>query len=121
MGGGDIPASGFALYLDRLMSLVKPETLDIPLAQRILIRAVGDEIQKEAYSAAVRLREAGYVAEFDLNDREPAGLRWVLEVKSGEPLFVLRDKVKSSKAELHNVGEVLALLEEESANKDSLT
>ena len=27
MGGGDVPASGFALYLDRLMKLVKPEAM----------------------------------------------------------------------------------------------
>jgi len=37
MGGKDIPASGFALYLDHLMRLVKPETLAEPLTQRILV------------------------------------------------------------------------------------
>ncbi|OGO01543.1 MAG: ATP phosphoribosyltransferase regulatory subunit, partial [Chloroflexi bacterium RBG_13_52_12] len=36
MGGGDVPASGFALYLDRLMSLVKAAAAPNP--KRILIK-----------------------------------------------------------------------------------
>ena len=58
LGGRDVPASGFALYLDRLMNLVKPETLAKPLAQRILVRAEPQAV-KEGFSAAGRLREAG--------------------------------------------------------------
>jgi len=113
MGGGDIPASGFALYLDRLMNLVKPESLAKPLARRILVRSERGDVLKEAFSAASRLREAGFVAELSLSGQEPADLRWTLNVRSKAPLFTLQDKVKSSKAEAQTIEEVLTLLEEE--------
>jgi histidyl-tRNA synthetase len=121
MGGGDIPASGFALYLDRLMNLVEPEALVEPLVQAISVRAKGEKAVNAAFIAAAQLREAGYVAELDLGGRKPADLRWILDVRSRKPFFVLRDKVKASKAEVQTTEEVIALLEQESANQDSLT
>jgi len=112
MGGKDVPASGFALYLDRLMNLVGPETLAKPLAQRILIR-VKPEIMKEGFSIAGRLREAGYVAELHLGGQEPANLRWTLDVRNKAPLFVLTDQVKRRKFEARTADEALNLLEKE--------
>jgi len=112
MGGKDIPASGFALYLDRLMSLVKPETLAKPPAQRILIR-VEPEVAKEGFSMASCLREAGYVAELYLGGQEPAELRWTLDVRNKAPLFVLTDIVNHKRLEVQTIAEVLTLLREE--------
>jgi histidyl-tRNA synthetase len=119
MSGGDIPASGFALYLDRLMNRVEPEILP-KTPEQVLVRVEKGEVLKEAFNAASRLREAGYAANFDLGGKERAGLRWILDIKNKEPFFVLRDKVKSSQVEMQSIGEVLSLLEGESANKDSL-
>ena len=119
MGGGNVPASGFALYIDRLMNSVKPEILAGSPAPRILVVAEA-EVLKEAFNIASRLREAGYVVEINLGDREPPGLRWTLDIRSQEPCFVLRDKVKPGKMEARSVGEVIAFLEDESAGKDSL-
>ena len=121
MGGKDIPASGFALYLDRLMSLVKPGTLAKPPAQRILVR-VEPAAMKEGFSIASRLREAGYVAELHLGGQEPANLRWTLDVQNKVPLFVLTDQVKCRKFEAQTITEALTLLgEEEGASKNSPT
>jgi len=119
MGGRDIPASGFALYLDRLMSLVKPGTLAKPLAQRILIR-VEPEAIKEGFSMASCLREAGYVAELYLGGQEPTNLRWTLDVQNKAPQFVLTDIVNHKRLEVQTSAEALTLLREESANKNSL-
>jgi len=109
VGGKDVPASGFALYLDPLMNLVKSETLTKPLAQRVLIiaepRAVG-----EGFSMANYLHEAGYPAELNLVGQELADLRWTLDVRSKAPLFILTDRVKRKKFELETAGEVLARL-----------
>ena len=107
MGGGDIPASGFALYLDPLMNLVASETPSEPLKPVILVRAEKEDVLKAAFDAASRLREAGYVAEFELGGQAPAGLRWILDVRSKKPFFVLRDEVKSSQAEMSTIEEVL--------------
>jgi len=111
MGGGDIPASGFALYLDRLMNMVRPGTSAEPLAQRILIR-VESGVVKEGSQVARSLREAGCVVELDLGGRELADFRWTLDVQRTAPVFVLTDLVEHKKFEVQTTNEVLALLAE---------
>ncbi|MFC2021795.1 ATP phosphoribosyltransferase regulatory subunit, partial [Chloroflexota bacterium] len=112
MGGRDIPASGFALYLDHLMKLVKPETLAKPQAQRILIKAEPRQAEaaRQGFNIVKRLHEAGYAAEVDLGGQEPAGLRWILDVQGKAPLFVLTDQVNHRRFEVQTTDEVLALL-----------
>jgi histidyl-tRNA synthetase len=109
MGGKDIPASGFALYLDHLMNLVKPETLAKSQGQRILIRAEPEAI-KEGFDIASCLREAGHVAEFNLGGVEPAKLDWTLEVRSKAPPFVLTERAKQQNYEVQSSNEVLAII-----------
>jgi len=113
MGGKDIPASGFALYLDRLMKLVKPETLAKPRGERILIRAEPSqpEAVKGGFNIASCLREAGYVAEVHLGGQEPANLRWRLDVQSKAPLFILTDQINHRRFEVQTASEVIKLLQ----------
>ncbi len=111
MGGKNVPASGFALYFDRLMNLVKPATLAKPLAQGILIKLEAEAV-KQGFNMAGYLHEAGYVAEFQLEAQPPANLRWMLEVRSKAPLFVLTDQVKHRRFEAQTAAEVVALLGE---------
>jgi len=115
MGGKDIPASGFALYLDHLMNLVKPATLAEPRGQKILIEAEPEAV-KEGFNIATSLREAGYVAEFNLSGQEPADSGWTLEVRSKAPLFVLTDRAKRKKFEAQTANEVLAIIGGEGCN-----
>jgi len=116
MGGGDIPASGFALYLDRLMNLITPETLAKPPAQMLLIKAE-PEVMKEGFSTASYLREGGYVAELHLGGQEPPDLRWILDVREKAPSFVLTDQVKHRRFEAQTTDEVLALLKKEEGSE----
>jgi histidyl-tRNA synthetase len=109
MGGKDTPASGFALYLDRLMNLVKPEASAKPSGQRILIRAEPGAV-KQGFSTASRLREAGYMAEFYLGGQKWADFDWTLDVQSKAPSFILTDQVKQKRFEVKTADEVLALL-----------
>jgi len=111
MGGKDIPASGFALYLDRLMNLVKTEPPDRTSTQRILIKAEsGESVLKEAFSLAGYLHEAGYAAEVDLGSQEPVNLRWLLNVRSKSPPFVLTDRTSQQKSGAQTREELLKLL-----------
>jgi histidyl-tRNA synthetase len=66
VGGRDILASGFALYVDELMDLVK----QVPVRERVLIRARDGEGLQGSLEVARGLRDAGYVAEFDLGYEE---------------------------------------------------
>jgi histidyl-tRNA synthetase len=111
MGGRDIPASGFALYLDHLMSLVKPKKLPKSVEQKILIKAKskGDAL-KEAFNLASFLHEAGYAAEVHLGGREPANLRWRVNVQVGAPRFTLTDLTHRRRFEAQTRDEVLAML-----------
>ncbi|MFC2034565.1 ATP phosphoribosyltransferase regulatory subunit [Chloroflexota bacterium] len=121
MGGRDIPASGFALYLDHLMDLIKPETLVSSPAQRILIKVESKGgLLEEAFNLASCLHEAGYVAEVYLGGQEPTNLRWILDVQAKTPLFVLTDCLSHRKFESKTVNEVLSLLGVEGAAKDSI-
>jgi len=106
MGGKDIPASGFAIYLDHLMKLVKPEALTKRQPQRILVQA-GPEAVKDGFSTASRLREAGYMAEVELGAQKEADFDWRLEVKGKPPLFTLTDQAKRQKFEAKTADEVL--------------
>ena len=109
MGGKDTPASGFALDLDRLMGLVKPEALAKPAGQRILIRAE-PEAAKEAFSAVARLHEAGYKAEFYLGAQQPVDFDCTLDVQNKSPKFILTDQVEQRRFEAQTINQVLALL-----------
>jgi histidyl-tRNA synthetase len=110
MGGGDIPASGFALYLDRLMSLVQTEAIIGLTPKRIMVRAKSDEVLKQAFELADRLRQAGYIAEIDLDGRK-ATARWIVEVRTKEPAFTLMDNTGSKRTDFLTIGAVLKRLE----------
>ncbi len=118
LGGRDIPASGFALYLDRLMNLITPQTRAGVPAQRILVRAQ-PPVVKEGFRVARVLREAGYVAQLDLGAQEPADLRWKLDVRGKAPMFVLTDLAKPAKFELPTVGEIITIMGKEVGSADS--
>jgi histidyl-tRNA synthetase len=113
MGGRDIPASGFALYLDHLMSLVKPRKLLKSVGQKILIKAKskGDSL-KEAFNLVSFLHEAGYTAEVYLGGHEPANLRWRLEIRGTAPRFILADLSKRRRFEAQTRGELLDRLKD---------
>ncbi len=120
MGNKDTPASGFALYLDRLMELVSPELSTKPLTPKILVRAEA-EVMKEGFSIAGCLRDAGYITELNLGSQELTDLRWTLDVKNEVPLFLLTDRVEHRKLELKTAAKVLAALGGASGDKDSVT
>jgi len=113
MGGQEVPASGFALYLDPLIGLIKPEVIDGQLPERVLIR-VGDstpKMVKEGFSIATSLRDAGYAAEMNLGSQPPADIRWILDVKDEAPRFVITDTTIKKESRVQTAREVLALLE----------
>ncbi len=111
MGGKDIPASGFALYLDRLMNIAKSKAPVEPPSQGVLIKiGAGEGALKDAFSLAGRLHEAGHTAEVYLGGQEPADLRWLVDVGDKAPAFTLTDRSNQQKFELKTADELLALL-----------
>jgi len=113
MGGGDVPASGFALYVDRLMGLVKSAAIAPPAPENVIIKIKPGGAVNEAFKIAAGLREAGYVAALDLDGRK-ATSRWVIEVRAEAPALTLADNVKSKRYNFTAPGEILEKLESES-------
>jgi len=109
IGGKDTPASGVALYLDRLMELVKPEALAKSKTPRILIKAEAPAA-KEGFSLVARLHEAGYKAEFYLGAQAGADFDWTLDVKSKAPRFILTDRANNKRFEAQTINEIIKLL-----------
>ena len=107
MGGGDIPASGFALYLDRLMGMVDPGALGASVLQRIIVRPGTGDAVKAAFETADLLRRAGYVAEIDL-DGKKAGIVRIVEVVNRSPAFTLI--TKSGRVNFGTIEELLKAL-----------
>jgi len=111
MGGEDIPASGFALYLDRLMSMLKPEQGIETADGKILIKTgPGEGVMKEAFGLAAYLHDAGYKAEVDLGGKEPGDTKWLIDVRSEEPHFIISDPTGGQKSEAQTRVEILELL-----------
>jgi histidyl-tRNA synthetase len=109
MGGGNAPASGFALYLDRLMKMVKPAIAE---PKKISVRPLSIDIVKEAFKAADNLRQSGFNAEIYLDGQKAD---WVLEVKDKAPVYTIISKDKSKRMETGSLKEVVKLLEGPSA------
>ena len=109
VGGPPVPASGFALYVDQLMDLVKMEERP---CHRILVQSQGSDAKgtKSCFEVARSLREAGYLAELDQGRKAVGDYRWVLSVLS-EGLFRLTDQTTGKKSELTSAAEILKIME----------
>ena len=65
MSGKNIPASGFGLYLDLLMNLIKPEKMLPAPLPKILVK-MDTDAAKAGFAIADRLRETGYIVKLHL-------------------------------------------------------
>jgi len=111
MGGRDIPASGFALYLDRLMNLVRPKEAVGRQEQKILIKAeAGGSALERGFNLATHLRDAGFTVEIYLGGRESPDLRWLIEVDVKPSGFIVTDLASQQKHKAKTREEVLKLL-----------
>lgn len=101
LGGPDVPASGFALYVDRVMEVVG-SAAEAP--RKVL---VSDPNLKAAFELAAKLRDAGVTAEVDLGGKS-AGTGYRL-TRTGES-FALTDLDTHRTHRVATIDEVVAFL-----------
>lgn len=106
VGGQDVCASGFALYIDELMELIE----EAPQPERILVRAKDGDGLKSSLEIAQRLREAGHIAEFDLGYKDTSGFRWIVDLRSSEGIEVV-DRDLGEKNRLSSAEELLKMIQ----------
>jgi histidyl-tRNA synthetase len=112
MSGGDIPACGFALYVDSMMPLL-PLRQEGKAKSGISVKGKGvtPEVVKGCFSLASSLRDAGYPVEIDFTDREESGFRWVILVSGTKrSRFTLRDCRQRRRRELASAAEILEVV-----------
>jgi histidyl-tRNA synthetase len=109
MGGNDVPASGFALYLDRLMEMVKQEPVESPENLKVIVKAEQAQM-KEAFKLASGLRNEGYIAEIRTSEKEPQDGNWMIEVREEKPHFIIKDTVSQKLSEVSTKNEILKIL-----------
>jgi histidyl-tRNA synthetase len=110
MGGPEVPASGFALYLDRLLQMIDAETLNTKPATKILLKLDKSTLQL-GFGVADLLRELGYVVKLHLGGKGPIDVDWKLEVRQEPPQFVLTDVASQKTYQLTGSEEVLDKLD----------
>ena len=109
MGGNDVPASGFALYLDRLMEMVKQEPAAGPDSIKVLVKAEHAQM-KEAFKLISGLHDAGYIAEIHTGDKEPGDGNWLIEVRGEEPYYIVKETASQEISEVSTKNEVLKII-----------
>jgi len=109
MEGGNVPASGFALYLDQVIPLMQAGVGLQSSWKGVLIEpGATEEAVRASFQIARALREAGFVADVDMLDGRPNRWGWKLAVQPPTLTLTCPDgkRVKATTA-----GEVLTLLE----------
>jgi len=105
VGGKDICASGFALYVDEIMDLLgKPSE-----REKVLVKAKDAEGLKDSFEMARLLREEGFIAEFDLGQKKTAGFRWIVDMRSGKGIELI-ERSSGKKQRKSSPAEVLAVM-----------
>jgi len=108
VGGPHVPASGFALFADRIIDLLKTEE---PAATRVLV-TTGDssaECLKSCLTVARSLRDAGHAVSLDHGGTDAGSYQWVITVL-GDDRFRLVDQMAGKERELKSADDLLKAL-----------
>jgi histidyl-tRNA synthetase len=114
MNGEDVPACGFALYVDPIMKLLPPEK-EKRSECGILVKGteLTPEMARMCFALAESLRDAGYPAELDFTGQEESNHRWIIRVsEKGTPLFALTDCMQNRQRAAGSTAEILEVLSE---------
>jgi len=110
VGGKDIPACGFAFYLDEITAMVKPLSLqkaDKTISVKVARRPAS--AIKTAFDLAAALRMAGLIAEFDFCGRQLKA-RWSVDIQVKPAGFVIKDTNKKTQRKVKTVSEVINII-----------
>ena len=113
MNGGDVPACGFALYVDSMMRLLTPEKKKGKSGVLVKGKEFTPEIAEKCFAVAESLRDAGHPAEIDFTGRAESDYGWVVSVSGNETApFVLKDCVRRRQRRITSVAKILEVASE---------
>ena len=108
MNGGEVPACGFALYMDPMMQLLPTEKKG---RSGILVKGkeLTPETIKTCFDVAKSLRDTGYLAEIDFTGREESNYRWVILV-SAKKFFRLKNCKQGRQRNVTSPAEIIDII-----------
>jgi len=105
IGGLDIPGIGFAVGMERLISLL-PKDRTFARHPHLFVATLGDEASKEAYRLANELHLRGICAELDYEGKSlKSQMRRADKLNASYVLILGGDELKQGKAVLRNMGD----------------
>jgi len=106
LGGPEIPATGFAIGLDRLAEILKKDD-ELPTGNpKVFIAAIGRESQEKAFEWVCRLNEKGIPAEMDFGDRGlKAQMKRADKLASRYVIIIGEEELSEKTAVLRDMGE----------------
>jgi histidyl-tRNA synthetase len=103
IGGLDVPGIGFAVGMERLISLLPPDK-SYTRYPHLFIAALGEETYKEAYKLANQLHLQGIRAELDYEGKSlKSQMRRANKLKARYALILGEEELKSGKAALRDM------------------
>jgi len=112
MNGEDIPACGFALYVDPIIKLL-PLEKEKKGESGILVKGkeLTPEIVETCFTVAESIRDAGHPAELDFTGREESNYRWVVLVSGKAPSpFTITDCIQKRRRDAASMAEMLSII-----------
>lgn len=110
VGGRQIPACGFAFYLDAITAMVRP--LPLRKAEKTVSVKAGQKSAaavKSAFELASALRAAGLIAEFDFCGGQLKA-RWSVDIQAKPAGFLILDTVKKTRRAAKSISEVINVI-----------
>ena len=110
VGGRDIPACGFAFYLDTVTAMVKP--LSLQKAEKTVSVKAGRGSAPEvraAFEAAAALRAAGLTAEFDFCGSQLKA-RWIVDVRTAPAGFTISDAAGKTRRTVKSASQLIDII-----------
>jgi histidyl-tRNA synthetase len=121
MSKQNVPASGFALNLDRLMPMVVAESKSSKLPGVIIkVSEKDSESVKTGFNLADFLHHHGGQAEMDIGAKHPIGFDWIADV-TGTSVIKLTNRINRKKYKVSTSLEILKILENERTSKNRST
>ncbi|MBN1689657.1 MAG: histidine--tRNA ligase family protein [Dehalococcoidia bacterium] len=110
VGGRDIPACGFAFYLDTVTDKVKPWSKQ-KAEKTVSVKASGEsaETVNAAFEAAAAMRNVGLIAELNFCGNQLQA-RWSVSVGTRPASLTLVDNFTKTRRKASTVGEVINII-----------
>jgi histidyl-tRNA synthetase len=110
VGGRDIPACGFAFYMDAVSAMVKPWSQQ-KAEKTVSVKAIGNSASaaRTAFEAAASMRKVGLIAELGFCGSQLEA-RWTMTISARPTVFTLTDNFKKTRKVVTTVGEAINII-----------